>query len=279
MKKFNKAVIIGVGQIGASLGLNLTGRRMAREVIGIGRNPKNLREAIRTGAIHRVGNVGELSLLGKNDLVILATPVRAIVDYFKKLSNKPLVIDVGSTKGGIVREGKRRSLLFIGCHPIAGTEKAGASAGDKNVFRGNLCIVTPTKASNSDVRKIEAFWKSLGAKVVVMEVHRHDQIFAAVSHLPHAAAFGLMTAVARLVRFPRDAQFIFSSLKGMTRIAASPAEMWCDIFLENRNSILVGLGHFLLELKRLKTLIAAGESRPLLRYIEKARKIRLGFPK
>lgn len=280
---FDKVVIIGVGQIGASIGLNLVGRRTAREVIGVGRSAANLRQAVKTRAIHKAVEARRiaplLAGLGLDDLVILATPVTGIVEYLTRITRKPLVIDVGSTKGTIVKAARARRIRFVGCHPIAGTEKGGAAAGDRNLFRGRICVVTPVSGGSArDVKKIRSLWTGLGAKVVAMEARRHDRLFAAVSHLPHVAAYALTAAVGRTIRFPRDSQFIFSGLKGTTRIAASPSDMWRDIFLDNRSYLLSGINRLLRELHHLRSLMVRGQGGALLRYLEKAGKLRRGFP-
>src|SRR3989338_1714261 len=110
---FQRIVIIGLGQIGTSIALAL--RKQKWKSIGIDGQ----------GA----GRVGKLNL-GKNDFVILAVPVRTILHYLSFLPSGPLIMDVGSTKGSIVRAAERRRLRFIGAHPIAGTEREGAAAGD-----------------------------------------------------------------------------------------------------------------------------------------------------
>lgn len=274
---FNKVVLIGVGQIGSSIGLNLIKRRLAREVIGVGRSVKNLKEAVHLRAIHRY-RIGPPSDLSKDDLVILATPVRAIVQTLKTLSTKPLVIDVGSTKLSIIREASRRRLRFVGSHPIAGTERGGARAADSDLFRGKKCILTPTPFSSpGDRKKIESLWRGLGSEVVWMDAKRHDRLLAAVSHLPHAVAYSLVAAVDRLISIPRETKFALGGLKDTTRIAQSPPEMWHDIFLENKENVLLCLKRFKAELARLESFIRRDDSPRLMAQLKRSQAIRNKF--
>lgn len=278
---FPKVVIVGTGLIGSSIGLDLVSGRLCREVIGVGRDPKNLRVAVRRRAIHRfVSNRQALSLfqsLNEDDLIVLAAPVAAIRDYLKLFARvrvKALILDVGSTKASIVAEARRHRLRFIGCHPIAGTEKAGAEAGQKGLFRGRLCLITPHQSSSSDLHKISRFWRVLGAKVIPMSPQRHDQIFSIVSHLPHAIAYSLAGAVGRMLK-GADLRFAFSSLRGMTRIASSSPEMWRDIFLENRKQVLHAIQEFQKEVEKLKKILIKADSAALLNFLSKARASRL----
>lgn len=277
---FDKVVIVGVGLIGSSIGMNLIKRKLAKEVIGVGRDRANLREAIRRRAIHRaVGATGALSLLSnfsENDLVILATPVRGIIRYLKILPNIPLVMDVGSTKSSIVKAAEKNQIRFVGSHPITGTEKSGAGAGEIDLFRKRVCILVPSRFSGKKgVPKIRRFWELLGSRVITTDAARHDRLLAVLSHLPHTIAYTLVRTVSRLVSKKECGQLAFGSLKGMTRVAESPPEMWHDIFLENRDLVLKELDLYLAELTKLKSFLLKKDSARLLRYLRQSQKIRL----
>lgn len=282
---FNRVLIIGVGLIGSSIGMNLIRKKMAREVIGVGRNRVNLKEAIRRRAIHRSVQVQEVQSLLKEftdkDLIILAVPVREILHYItllSRLKKAPLVIDVGSTKLSIVKAARKKSLRFIGCHPIAGTEKSGAGAGEMGLFRGRQCILTPFGNSRDDIAKIRKFWSGLGSEVTLMDAGRHDRLLAVVSHLPHTAAYSLMRAVGKLISKREVFQFAFGGLRGTTRVAASSPEMWRDIFLENRGQILPALGCYIKELEALRDSISRRDSGRIHQFLKRAREDRLKFP-
>ncbi|HEX5035861.1 MAG TPA: prephenate dehydrogenase [bacterium] len=275
---FRKVVIVGVGQIGASLGMNLIARKMARDVVGIGRDPENLRVAMRKRAIHRVGSIRELPLQGPDDLIILAAPVRTIRDLLKKMPKGPLIIDVGSTKAAIVSEAKKRSLRFIGCHPIAGTERPGAAGAEKDLFRGRVCVVTPSKGTSpKDAAAVAKLWKRLGSSVLRMAPEAHDRALAAFSHLPHVIAYSLI-AQSPVASVPRSLFAGLGSFRSTTRVAASEPTMWRDIFLENRKAVLAAVGRQAREFAALKKLIAKGDADGLLRYLSRAQAKRRSIP-
>lgn len=279
---FNRVIIIGVGLIGSSIGMNLVRKRLAREVVGVGRNPANLREAIRRRAIHRFVRAQQraplLENLSEDDLVILAVPVKEIIRHLGLLTRKPLVMDVGSTKRSIVRAATRRKIRFVGSHPIAGTEKKGAAAGEIDLFRERICLLTPTPYCRpGDLVRLRRLWRALGAQVALMEAGRHDRLLAAVSHLPHAAAYSLVQTVSHLASVPEEVRFALGGLKGTTRIAASPPEMWNDIFLENRDFLLRALDRYRRDLGRLRSFIQKRNSRALYRFLREAQKVRLKF--
>jgi prephenate dehydrogenase len=293
---FDKVVIVGVGLIGSSIGMNLVRKRMAGEVIGVGRDRANLNEAIRRRAIHRaVGAKDAVSLLAKlseNDLVILATPVRGIIHYLRRIAKvqkrakegpppnlPPLIIDVGSTKSSVAKAATRHRVRFVGVHPIAGTEKSGAAAGELHLFEGKKCLLTPTRfCRKGDLRKVRRLWSELGSETIEMDPERHDRLLAAVSHLPHTIAFSLVSTVTDLVSRQEDLKFALGGLKGTTRVAASPPEMWHDIFLENRTFLLRAMDRYLRELRKLRSYILKKDSPKILDYLRKAQEMRLRFP-
>jgi prephenate dehydrogenase len=277
---FNKAVIVGVGLIGSSVGLNVVKKRLALEVIGVGRHPKNLREAKRRRAIHRfipANRLGSLlKELGEKDLVILAAPVGAIIQDLKKIPKNVLVTDVGSTKQSIIKEASLRKLRFVGSHPIAGTEKSGAAGGEIDLFKGRQVIITPLKKSRkTDIARIERLWRALGAKTSFMKADRHDRLLAAVSHLPHVAAYALVPAVADSIPAAHAARFAFTGLKGTTRIAASPPEIWRDIFLENQTLVAKHLKKYIGSLEKLHSSLVKKDKAALFRFLNRSQKIRL----
>jgi len=277
--QFNRVVIIGVGLIGSSIGMNLIRQKMAREVIGVGRNSQNLKEALRKKAVHKtVGAllaVPLLKKLTKDDLVILCSPIQSILEYLPKISRSVLVMDVGSTKYSIVQKANQSRLRFVGSHPIAGTEKVGAKAGELNLFRGCWCLLTPGRnVLSQDMTKIAGFWKKLGMKCVVMSAEKHDSLFGALSHLPHVVAYSLVETVSRLTPL-QGLKFSFGSFKDATRVACSSPEMWRDIFLQNRENILKAISLYEKELGQLKKMILKKEGPLLLKFLSKVQKKRL----
>jgi cyclohexadieny/prephenate dehydrogenase len=168
-----------------------------------------------------------------------------------------VVSDAGSVKACVVREVEAvlpAGMPFVGAHPIAGTEQSGAAAAVAELFHGSRCILTPgPSATPGAVAKIRALWEGVGMHVDEMDAARHDRILAWVSHLPHALAFSTVNAVLDV-----DAafqQFAGPSFRGVTRVAASSVDMWCDIFLANAAQVDSAISTFVATLNALRRAI------------------------
>jgi prephenate dehydrogenase len=255
---------------------------MAATVVGIGRRIENLKTAVEMGAIDRYVSDPREGI-EEADFVLLATPVDTYETHLREWASslKPgaIVSDVGSVKGELVM--RTESLMppavrFVGAHPIAGKEKTGVAAGSETLFAGARCILTPTAQTDSAaLGKVRALWEAAGSIVLEMDPVLHDKILGAVSHLPHVAAFALMTALADV----RDhgvpeldlAGHSGGGLRDTTRIAASSPEMWRDIFLWNRDNLLQLIETYQRHLSELRRLIAAGDAAGIEKQLETAK--------
>lgn len=263
MKMFNKVVIVGTGLIGGSLGLALKQKRLAGQVIGLSRHLKNAQLAKQAGAIDRVGT--SLAVVEDADLVILAAPVNAIISlatlFAKKIKKDCIVIDVGSSKERIVTKLSQCLPNFLGCHPLAGSEKKGIINLTGNIFKDSVCIITPTaKTKIQTLNKIKMLWKKIGAKVVLLSPKEHDAALAFTSHLPHVLAFSLISSIPE-----RYLSLSSSGLKDTTRIAGSDAQLWSEIFLSNRDNLLATLRVFQKKLAVLKLALSDKNQPQLIR--------------
>ncbi|MBI4706559.1 MAG: prephenate dehydrogenase [Candidatus Omnitrophica bacterium] len=233
---FRKVAIIGTGLIGGSIGLALKKHRLAAEVVGVSRHKESISLARKTGAIDNGGT--SLEIIRGADLVIFATPVNVIIDLAPKVAKiierNCIVTDVASTKEEIVRLLEKIFPDFVGGHPLAGSEKRSISYASAGIFQGSVCLLTPAKKTKQDsLRKIRTLWENIGAKVILLSAPEHDKVLAMVSHLPHIAAFSLINSV------PKGyLKFAAGGLKDTTRIAASDAEIWAQIFMSNRKNVL-----------------------------------------
>lgn len=279
---FKQVAIIGVGLIGGSLGMILRRKGLADQVVGVGRRIENLKTAVELGAIDRYVADPKEGVRGA-DLVILATPVdtydRHLKEWASCLSPGAIVSDVGSVKGALVEQSEASmpaGVHFVGAHPIAGKEKTGVAAGTDQLFRGARCILTPTSRTDSQaLERVRALWQETGSVVLTMDPHLHDQILGAVSHLPHVAAFALITALAHL----RDREIAAldlaahsgGGLRDTTRIAASSPEMWRDIFLWNRDNVVHFIDAYQQALEDLKRLIQVGDAAGIEKALERAK--------
>jgi len=269
---FKKVVIIGTGLIGGSLGLALKKQRLAGQVIGLSRHKKNARLAKRLGAIDRIGT--SLTVVADADLVILATPVDTIIDLALKISKivrkDCIVIDVGSTKEAIVSKISAVIANFLGCHPLAGSEKKGITNLEDGIFKGSICIITPAPVTDrTTLNKVTLLWRKLGARVVILSAKKHDQILALTSHLPHLVAFSLISSIP-------DQYLSLSSngLRDTTRISSSDTNLWSEIFLSNRGNCLVALSVFEKKLAAIKLVLKNKNKKQLTKILLDARKKR-----
>lgn len=282
---FKQVAIIGVGLIGGSLGMILRQQKIADEVVGIGRRLENLRLAVELGAVDRYVSEPKEGVRAA-DLVVLATPVDTyeehLRDWAHSLSSGAIVSDVGSVKGRLVERAEAlmpAGVHFVGAHPIAGKEKTGVSAGSPLLFKGARCILTPTpKTHRPALDAVRSIWETAGSTVLEMDPHLHDQILGAVSHLPHAAAFALMTTLAHVRDHGLPALDLAGhsggGLRDTTRIAASSPEMWRDIFLWNRDNLVSFLEAYERRLGELKRLIRDGDSAGIEKELEAAKQER-----
>lgn len=274
--------IIGVGLMGGSLAMALREKGAAGKIIGMGRSIDNLETAVRLGIID--GYTQSLKEgLSEADVVVVATPVGSIVDLVGKgqqfMRDGTIITDVGSVKGEIVKgveEILDKRLHFIGSHPIAGTEKSGASAAFPELYQGSKCILTPTEQCDDEaLALVERMWRLTGAEVVIMDTADHDKILAAISHLPHMVAYALVNMVNGIDDFNESIlKYSAGGFKDFTRIASSSPEMWKDICLMNRDSLLDMIGRYLLELEGIREMIKNGDTKGLLDSFERSKRAR-----
>ena len=240
---FKRVAIVGVGFMGTSLGLAIKKKGLARSVVGIGRRETSLREAADLGAIDEGTMDFNKGIIGA-DLIVLATPVNTVLDIIELLGKEHrrgcIITDLGSTKAAIVERAEKvlhHSLLFVGSHPLVGSEKKGPASANAQLYEGASCVMTPTDKTNRLAKeKIKHFWTQLGCSVKLMTPQEHDQILAYISHLPHLTAFALMKAMP-----DNFLDYATQGLKDTTRIAASDPQVWRDIALSNHKPILKAL--------------------------------------
>ena len=219
------------------------------------------------------------------DLVILATPVgfmRALTESFVGvLSPDTIVTDVGSVKGSVVAELEplvaAAGAVFIGSHPMAGSEKTGFDAARADLFDGATCILTPTDPSNTvATAKLDGFWASLGCNVLQMSPAEHDRKVARISHLPHAVAAAVVRAA--LADDLSAALCTGNGFRDSTRVAAGDPELWTGIFKDNQAEVLAALRAAQSELTDLVEIIQRMDEEALRRYLASAQALRQQVP-
>jgi len=273
--------IIGVGLIGASLGLALKHAGVVNKVLGVGRSQKNLDQAQKIGAIDSVVDLVEAAK--QSDVIVLCTPVaqmRAAFEVIEPyLESRTMITDAGSTKGDVIMAAKevlgKKACQFVPAHPIAGGAQHGASAAKADLFQGKQTIICPLQENSpEDIGLIIGFWESVGSVVKKIGSVQHDAIYAAVSHLPHLLSYALMASVANSEDADQKLGHVGAGFKDFTRIAASSPEMWRDICLGNRTAILKELDQYILIVNHMRKLVAGGDGAGLENLFNQASKAR-----
>ncbi len=235
--------IVGLGLMGGSLGLAAKARGTVKRVVAYSRREESRRKALEQGVADAVFDSPGDAVDGA-DLVVLCTPVLTMPElvrgFKERLHAGCVVTDVGSTKAFLDRELGAiladSPAVFVGSHPMAGSEKTGVDAARVDLYQGARVIVTgETAAESVGVQRVTAFWEQVGAYVSVMTPEEHDAVIARTSHLPHMVAAAL---VATIDRDDRDvAPFCGSGFRCTTRVAEGSEHVWHDIVKTNIHTI------------------------------------------
>lgn len=279
--RFENVLVVGVGLIGGSFALALKASGLCARVSGLGRGRANLEQARALGVIDAIAAGPEAAR--EADLVLVATPVGAIEAALAALAPHlapgALVTDAGSTKRDVVAAARRalgaQAGRFVPAHPVAGAEQSGAAAASAELFRGRRVVLTPLAENPPEaLAAIEAAWRACGARVSRMSPEQHDEVLAAVSHLPHVLAYALVHEIAARPEAAELFGYAAGGFRDFTRIASSHPEMWRDICLANRDKLAAELGAYAAALERVRALVAAGEGAALERLFAEARAAR-----
>ena len=276
-----RLAIVGVGLLGGSLAKAARAHGIAREIVGIGRDQNRLRPALTDSTLDRI-TTDLADGLGGADRVVLAATVLAnetlLPAVWRAAAAGALITDVGSTKRSIVAAAERlaasrRDVQFVGSHPMAGSEKSGYAVARADLFQGATVVVTPGESDDpAAVKSVSELWTAVGGRVVTLDPETHDRAVAAISHLPHVAAWALVDAVER---FEPDAFAVAArGFKDTTRIAAADPDMWREILLDNREALVASIAAFRLALDDFERLVARGDGPALTALLARVKAVR-----
>ena len=277
--------IVGVGLIGGSLARALRAAGACKYIVGAGRDPVHLQQAVDLGVIDRFETDIAAAVAGA-DVVFVSVPVGAMTTVFEamkdSLSETAILTDGGSAKGSVITAAEqafgRVPTRFVPGHPIAGTERSGVAASTADLYRDRRVILTPLAESDSEaIARVRAMWEATGATVTEMEPHHHDEVLAATSHLPHVLAFALVESLARLHDKREIFEYAAGGFRDFTRIASSDPEMWRDICLANADAILAMIERFAGDLQILSDAVRTHDSDKLRAIFTAAKHARDGF--
>ena len=272
--------IVGVGLIGGSFALALKEKNLAKNIIGVDTNEKNLEKALALGLIHEALSLE--NAVKKSSLIFLAIPVDATVTVIKKLMElitpTHIVADAGSTKLAMCEVLQEYSLRkrFVATHPMWGTEHSGPEAAVSGAFYGKACVICDKENSDTDaVETMEFIYKKIGMHLVYMNAHAHDVHAAYISHISHITSFALANTVLEKER-EDDAIFELASggFESTVRLAKSNAAMWVPIFKQNKENVLDVLNEHIMQLKKFKSCLEKENYEYLQELIEDANKIK-----
>ena len=268
---FEQLGLIGCGLMGGSFALALKRAGLVQRVVGYSPSTSTLQKALQLGVIDTTAASVEQAASGA-DLVLVAVPVSATEATLQRIAPavtpEMLVMDVGSTKTDVLEAAQRalgqRIGSFVPAHPIAGKEKAGVAHADARLYQGCQVILTPTTDTLDKQRQqAQAIWQALGCTVLQMSPEAHDAAFAAVSHFPHLLAFALMNAVTGQPQGQEFLSLAGPGFRDFTRIAASDPKVWRDIFLSNRQQLLLQSQHLQTQLQAFEALMLQGDGAAL----------------
>jgi prephenate dehydrogenase len=257
-----RVLILGTGLLGTSTGLALRAAGFAGAIAGWDKDPKQSQEALRLNAIDAIAP-DPLEAAKASQLILLATPVYAILDWMEQLSPilspSQLITDVGSTKAVITSTGNRLfnqpgRAAFLPGHPMAGKEVGGAAEADAAIFRGAVWIFTTdpwiSLQKKGDISpeaaELGMEWmqciRNFGCRVLEIDAARHDELVAWVSHLPQFLATALTALLETEVGDAPELKAVGGrALREMTRLGSSPYSMWRDVAYTNTEAIAAAI--------------------------------------
>ena len=271
--------ILGLGLMGASLAMALRKRGYAGRLVAYARREETRREAQELGIVDAAHAAPEAAVQ-EATLAVLCAPIRSCAELAvavaPALQPGALVTDVGSTKGWICRQmaGVLPKGVFVGSHPIAGSEKQGLQAASADLYENALTVI----ASRPDMpeaatARVAALWEAAGARTCRMEPDDHDRLLARTSHLPHVAAAALAKAIGR-DSAEKVGAFCGTGFYDSTRVASGSIDMWNDVLTTNAPAVAEELRAFKMEVERVYDDLQAGRFGDVAQFLERARAAR-----
>jgi len=275
-----RIAIIGLGVIGASLGMALRDARPDMEILGNDTDASTLSKAFEMGAISRPLLNEDIGIC---DVIFIATPLRAIPGVLLQirdmLSLGTVVTDVGSVKSWVMQqygEYLPSGINAIGGHPLAGSDRSGVTGADKYLLQNAVYVLTPPPVTDhARVEELKLLLSATGAQVEILTADEHDRMVSKVSHLPHIVAASLMN---NLEQDRSALRLAAGGLRDTTRIAASNPELWEDILLLNQMPAVAEIGSLIEHLQYYQHALENNDGNSLRKHLEIARQMRSNLP-
>jgi prephenate dehydrogenase len=279
---FDRIAIVGLGLIGGSFALAARRAGIARKITGCGTN-----DAIEYALAHNIIDEVDDSFfdgsVSEADLVYLATPVCAIIDFLRTRGRqiKPgaIVTDAGSTKREICRAASQSlppEIHFIGGHPMAGSHRTGIEFASADIFKDAPYAVVIESETDSAGRNISNALNSMldvvgqiGSRPIVTTPDRHDRVVARISHTPQLLSTALAVATAKSGEL-ENRELAGTGFADMTRLAASSWSVWEDVCRTNADEIRGALDEIIMEIESMRAALAEGSLSTLRSAFERA---------
>lgn len=286
--RFSSIMTIGLGMIGSSFVMAYRKAYPDSYIIGVDISQETLDEAKERGWINEglLASDDLSQALFRCDLVMIATPVPVVHEYFQVIADNDfqgVVTDTCSTKAIVSQQAKdilAHPEKYIPGHPMAGSEKSGIEAAREDLFQGAHWVLCPDEETSAqDYADMHEMLTGLGARVVSLPRDTHDEVVAIVSHVPHFVASSLVELA---VRHAGDQEALFrlaaGGFKDSTRIAAGSPALWTGIAFDNRSAIVEGLDEIQSILKAFADTLREGDKTQFTLLLDRAAKARRALP-
>lgn len=246
--------IVGLGLMGGSLAKSLKKLDFVNTVVGSDHNKTHQQEAIELGLVDKIVDFEDI----KNyDVIFLAIPVDGVIAALKNLTDvkeNTTIVDLGSTKAKIISSVPPKIRKnFVAAHPMTGTENFGPKAAIDDLYKEKVVVLCDLENSGEmQVKVAKKIFRTLDMKKYFMSANEHDRHAAFISHMPHAISYSLANTVMNQENKHNILALAAGGFRSMSRLAKSSANMWEDIFRQNKLNLIEAIELFEDELKHLK---------------------------
>lgn len=258
MQSFKQITIVGCGLLGGSFALASRRAGFTGKITACG-GSRGAKLAVEMGFVNAYEESFEKNALCQADLIFLAAPIGAILDFLKtktpQIKYGAIVTDAGSTKVEICHvagEVMSKEISFIGGHPMAGSEQTGVEYSRADLFDGaTWALMDEVASSPGDFEQMKSLVASLGAKPLITQPDEHDTAVAYISHFPQ-----LLSSVLANTLNPDDDELArnlaATGWRDMTRLAGSSWSVWRDIVMTNESNLSDAVGGMISQLQQIK---------------------------
>ncbi len=273
--------IVGLGLIGGSLGLKL--QKLNHTIYGVTNNKQNEKKALARNLANFVSC--DLNILKECSLVILALPIRDLIHPCKELISsiprEAILTDVGSIKEPIINTWENIHPLFIGSHPMAGTDKKGVNSGLESLFDNAKWIITPTSKTNLiAMNKLSNLINSMECEICRASPKEHDEAVSLISHLPIFVASSLINTANKQTNkslLDLTQKIAATGFADTTRVGGGNPNLGLDLAINNSENLLKAIKDFKKNINEIQSIIETKNWELLSKKLTKGMEIRSNF--